>query len=602
MSGFRLEPLIEKFYTTFNLLQTLTIRRSIVNKQILQATSAIFLIVILILNIGSIASINLVQQRVYAQEDSPDTESTDGSTAISDTTSQIAGCHPSTEACSVSDLLLNDDDSVLCDPTQGTDCSPYLNPPAQEASDQGNTGAPPADEGNTGAPPADEGNTGAPPADEGNTGGPLPEFDWLTNGDDNMPVIQATDPAGQYCNPVAESCDSATASTYSPSGCMIDITTHGDVCDYSNAGGAQPGISTIQSFQASCNPDIETCQTMELTSGAGEGTTSLTESAGGEATNACTTEDQSAGGEDTNACTTEDQSAGGEDTNVCTTEDQSAGGEDTNACTTEDQSAGGEEQVTGSTSGPVIKMTSFKPEINGFHFPNGFTNKLVDFTIPVINKHVNFETEGRCGGMAFASLDYYFNHRAIPAFTTADFPAPDHVPPDGHPLSDYIWKRLIDSYKISALSNVRKFLSWTERPDATEKVSDSSIPTWLGGLTGVIVGHLTTIDGVTDLTRGEEIPKLQAIIDGDKPVPLGLVAASSISDIGHNHQVVAYGYKSDPSSGNIEVSIYDNNYPDKEAILSSSSSDPHVTESIAGRVVDTWRGFFVEDYDVAIPN
>ncbi len=52
---------------------------------------------------------------------------------------------------------------------------------------------------------------------------------------------------------------------------------------------------------------------------------------------------------------------------------------------------------------------------------------------------------------------------------------------------------------------------------------------------GVIAGHLLSIDGVTDLTRNEEIPKLRTSIDKGMPLPLGLVSARSISDIGDNH-------------------------------------------------------------------
>ena len=59
----------------------------------------------------------------------------------------------------------------------------------------------------------------------------------------------------------------------------------------------------------------------------------------------------------------------------------------------------------------------------------------------------------------------------------------------------------------------------------------TTIPTWLAGLGGIIAGHFITIDGVTDLTRDEEIPKLRASIDNGMPLPLGLVSASSISDI-----------------------------------------------------------------------
>ena len=38
-----------------------------------------------------------------------------------------SGCLLSTESCSVSDVLLNDDNSILCDPSNGTDCTLYLN-------------------------------------------------------------------------------------------------------------------------------------------------------------------------------------------------------------------------------------------------------------------------------------------------------------------------------------------------------------------------------------------------------------------------------------------------------------------------------------------
>ena len=107
-----------------------------------------------------------------------------------------------------------------------------------------------------------------------------------------------------------------------------------------------------------------------------------------------------------------------------------------------------------------------------------------------------------------------------------------------------------------------------------------------------------SIDGVTDLTRNEEIPKLRESIDKGIPVPLGLVSARSIFDIGSNHQVVAYGYKFDPTSKELTVYTYDNNFPDQEAILSFSPSNTEITETVSGNVRETWRGFFVEEYEI----
>ena len=106
---------------------------------------------------------------------------------------------------------------------------------------------------------------------------------------------------------------------------------------------------------------------------------------------------------------------------------------------------------------------------------------------------------------------------------------------------------------------------------------------------------------MTDLTQNEESPKLRASIDKGVPVPIGLVSARSISNIGENHQVVAYGYKLDPGSKELTVYIYDNNFPDKEAILSVSPSNAQITETVSGNVVDTWRGFFVEEYKINSP-
>jgi len=68
------------------------------------------------------------------------------------------------------------------------------------------------------------------------------------------------------------------------------------------------------------------------------------------------------------------------------------------------------------------------------------------------------------------------------------------------------------------------------------KVYLIALPNMASRTRGVIAGHLLSIDGVTDLTRNEEkIPKLRTSIDKGMPVPLGLVSARSISDIGDNH-------------------------------------------------------------------
>jgi hypothetical protein len=77
----------------------------------------------------------------------------------------------------------------------------------------------------------------------------------VNRGDPNAPVIDKTDPPGQYCNPVAETCDAAIMS---PGSCFIDITTHSYVCDYSNKEEASPGgESTIEASETTCDPNAD---------------------------------------------------------------------------------------------------------------------------------------------------------------------------------------------------------------------------------------------------------------------------------------------------------------------------------------------------------
>lgn len=54
--------------------------------------------------------------------------------------------------------------------------------------------------------------------------------------------------------------------------------------------------------------------------------------------------------------------------------------------------------------------TRFLPSIHGFHFPNDFINYVGPIT-----------TSGRCGGMAFCSLDYFYAGQSAPNIRVVDF-------------------------------------------------------------------------------------------------------------------------------------------------------------------------------------
>lgn len=189
---------------------------------------AILLIVLLTSAVAIAGSSKMLQHKVFAQENpdesfpgdsfpeeasSPDGGGSEEAMTTSDT-SPTPGCHPSTEACSVTDILLNDDNSVLCDPAMGSDCSQFLNPQTQEDK----------------------------------SAIPLPEFSELTQDNPDAQVLDATDPPNQYCNPRVETCD---PSTVTPDGCMTDVTTHGSICDFSSpnnstepTGGTGPSTSS----------------------------------------------------------------------------------------------------------------------------------------------------------------------------------------------------------------------------------------------------------------------------------------------------------------------------------------------------------------------
>jgi hypothetical protein len=60
--------------------------------------------------------------------------------------------------------------------------------------------------------------------------------------------------------------------------------------------------------------------------------------------------------------------------------------------------------------------TDFTPTRNGLHFSNSFVNPVI--TIPGVG---TINTYGLCGGMSFASLDYYHPQLPIPTHTPATY-------------------------------------------------------------------------------------------------------------------------------------------------------------------------------------
>lgn len=215
-------------------------------------------------------------------------------------------------------------------------------------------------------------------------------------------------------------------------------------------------------------------------------------------------------------------------------------------------------------------MSDFHPQVHGFHFGNRFDNVIFK------NELGSWTTHGRCGGMAFAALDYYYAKLPIPTHQGSDFPG-GLIPSSNSRLSGYIYDRLMDSF----VKNGWKFITWTEKLDHD---------TWVYG------------EGLPKLTKRDEFPKLLQRLENG-PVALGLIKAEHIWDIGINHQVVAYGAELDKATGTMTVYIYDNNAPDWEVTLTSDPYQPHFTSSLMDINGNHfwYRGWFVEDYSPKLP-
>jgi hypothetical protein len=200
------------------------------------------------------------------------------------------------------------------------------------------------------------------------------------------------------------------------------------------------------------------------------------------------------------------------------------------------------------------KLT-FDPARDGFHFANDFVNLTVK--LPGFG---TIEAAGRCGGMAYAALDYWFSGRLpIPPNRT--------LPSDGTVMADYIYRRLFETYLVPSAIN---FVTWTLASDDEN---------WF---------H----KGVTKWSKEGEFPKLKTQLDQGNPQVLGLVKATDLKRIGDDHQVVCYGYEDD-GAGNLCAYLWDNRYPDQEVRLETTPENPHWTLSVDS---EDWRGLFIQGY------
>lgn len=222
-----------------------------------------------------------------------------------------------------------------------------------------------------------------------------------------------------------------------------------------------------------------------------------------------------------------------------------------------------------------MKRTKFIPEIHAFNFVNDFKNQVKTLWL------IKFETNGLCGGMSFAALDYYNANMRRPEYNRSFY--------------KYLMKRQLDSFKFK---DGWKYFQWTRKSDGS----------------------------IVPKTLKNEIPKAKRKIDRGEPCILGLIGAKRVRDIGrNNHQVVCYGYGKN-KNGQTELYVYDPNCPPTDSFsgeivispertkgtgkdVPGDSAEPIKTEtgslhphfradrSNADKPDKIWRGIFVQNYN-----
>ncbi|MBZ5657073.1 MAG: hypothetical protein LAO56_17540 [Acidobacteriia bacterium] len=245
----------------------------------------------------------------------------------------------------------------------------------------------------------------------------------------------------------------------------------------------------------------------------------------------------------------------------------------------------------------TIKVVpGFSPSTSGFHFANAFPSVPL-LTINVLGQNIPIgdASNGLCGGMVFAVRDFFESGVSM---------WPDTTPPSSGTLFDYIVNRLFDSFDLvlPPPPPPPPFITPTPPfgpgPATYMWLMDPGLP-----------DHETVASNTGLAPHGrawvmvmEEWPKIQADIDNGVLSPLGLLEIKSLdpTQMGKNHQVLAYGYKLNGTD--LDIHVYDPNHPDDNTVkLSLSIADPQHTTTLTYSTGETILCFFRTFYTFVSP-
>jgi hypothetical protein len=227
------------------------------------------------------------------------------------------------------------------------------------------------------------------------------------------------------------------------------------------------------------------------------------------------------------------------------------------------------------------KISGFLPSTSGFHFANSFDHVPLLY-IDVVGQKIPIgdASNGLCGGMAFATRDYFDAHMPIPS---------DRKAPSSGPLFDYLVKRLIDSFNLFFLPPGPEIYYALMNPTLPDHETDlSKIGFAPHGRAWIMINN--------------EWPKIKADLDSGHLSPIGLVETKSLDpfQLGMNHQVLAYGY--DLVGTDLTIYVYDPNHPnDDNVTMSLSIAKPNNTTDVTYSDGSTVWCFFRPIYLFANP-
>jgi len=223
---------------------------------------------------------------------------------------------------------------------------------------------------------------------------------------------------------------------------------------------------------------------------------------------------------------------------------------------------------------------AFLPSVNAFSFTNAWPREpAVSLDTPFGTVAVGDASKGLCGGMTYAALDYFYAGR---------MPQPDRPAP-GSPLYAFLVRRLVDSWHVPA--GVAQYYQWMNLPDSDQGFD--------------VLGHqVVTQRGVSWRTVQQQWPVVKEDLDDQRPSPLGLVTirSSRLSDLGWNHQVLAYAYATQGSV--VTLHVYDPNSGQDDAVtiaFDTGAPTRATTFTDTVNITRPIRGFFRTAYSPVPP-